>query len=373
MKISVLQENFNNALSHISRFISSKNQLPLLNNILLSTDNGRLKFSATNLELSINYWIGGKIEQEGSITIPPKEISEFISYLSPGKIDISLQENNLLSVSSEKINSSFTTIPATDYPEFPKINDEKKIELDLSLFLESISQIAFSAAIEDIRPVLTSILCSFTKNSLTLVATDGFRLSLKEINLSKPINIDDDQTITFLIPAKSLLEITKLAKNNQKLVLGPTLDEHQIVFVLDEIEVISRLIEGDYPDYQKIIPENFSTKVFINREDFLQAVKIASVFAKESANVVKLNIKSSTIELSANAPQIGQNKTIVDSKIEGESVEIAFNYKFLVDFLNNCKSPEVTIQLNDSLSPVSFIDQSDPKFLHIIMPVRLQD
>lgn len=373
MKISVLQENLNTALTNVSRFISNKNQLPILNNILLSTDNGRLKLSATNLELSINYWIGAKIDQEGSITLPPKEITEFISYLSSGKLDLSLENDNLLSVSSTNITSTFTTIPALDYPEFPKINSQTSFDLDLSVFLNSISQIFFSAATEDVRPVLTAVLCQFTKNNLILVATDGFRLSVKEIKFDQPLNFNSDQPIKFLIPAKSLLEITKLAKNNQKIKLGLSTDDHQIMFVLDDIEIISRLIDGDYPDYQKIIPQNYSTKIFINRDEFLQAVKVTSVFAKESANVVKFNIKSNSIELSANAPQVGQNKTIIDAKVEGENTEIAFNYKFLSDFLNNCKSPEIIIQLNDPLSPAGFFDQSEPDFTHIIMPVRLQD
>jgi len=373
MKISVLQENLNTALTNVSRFISNKNQLPILNNLLLSTDNGRLKLSATNLELSINYWIGAKIDQEGSITLPPKEITEFISYLSSGKIDLSLEGDNLLSVSSSKINSTFTTIPALDYPEFPKIDSKTSFDLDLNNFLNSISQIIFSAATDDMRPVLTAVLCQFTKQNLTLVATDGFRLSIKEIKFDQPLDFNNDQLITFLIPAKSLLEIVKLAKNNQKIKLGLSTDEHQIIFILDDIEIISRLIDGEYPDYQKIVPQNYSTKVFINRDEFLQAVKIASVFAKESANVVKFNIKANSVELSANAPQVGQNKTIVDAKIEGENMEIAFNYKFLSDFLSNCKSPEIIIQLNDSLSPAGFFDQSEPDFTHIIMPVRLQD
>lgn len=373
MKISVLQENLNTALTNVSRFISNKNQLPILNNILLSTDNGRLKLSATNLELSVNYWIGAKIDQEGSITLPPKEITEFISYLSSGKLDLSLENDNLLSVSSSKINSTFTTIPAVDYPEFPKIDSKTSFDLDLNVFLNSISQIIFSAATEDVRPVLTAVLCQFTQENLILVATDGFRLSVKEIKFDQPLNFNSDKPIRFLIPAKSLLEITKLAKNNQKIKLGLSTDEHQIIFVLDDIEIISRLIDGEYPDYQKIIPQNYSTKLFINRDEFLQAVKITSVFAKESANVVKFNIKSNSIELSANAPQVGQNKTIIDAKIEGENTEIAFNYKFLSDFLNNCKSQEIIIQLNDPLSPAGFFDQSEPNFTHIIMPVRLQD
>ena len=373
MKLSVLQENLNLALNNVSRFVSSKSQLPVLNNILLSTDNGRLKLSATNLELSINYWIGAKIDQEGSITIPSKEITEFVSYLPTGKIDVSLNENNILNISSTKTESDFATISSTDYPNFPKINSNTAFEIDLDILSQAISQIAFSAAIDDSRPVLTSILCQFTNDKLILVATDGFRLSFKEIKLVNPLDLKTDKAITFLIPAKSLIEVTKLAKTNKKIKIGLTSDEHQVVFVLDDVELISRLIDGDYPDYQRIIPENYSTKVFVNRDDLFQAVKIASVFAKESANVVKFNIKTNSLELSANAPQIGQNKAAVDARVDGQTLEIAFNYKFLSDFLTVCKSSEILIELNENLTPGFFHDQSDPSFTHIIMPVRLQD
>jgi len=372
MKLSLLQENLNTALTNVSRFVSSKNQLPVLNNILLSTDNGRLKLSATNLELSINYWIGAKIEEEGTITVPSKEITEFVSYLTPGKIDLFLEKNNLLTLSSPKTESTFTTNPSTDYPEFPTLNSDTCFELDLNVLTQAISQIAFSAAADDTRPVLTAILCQFTSNSLMLVATDGFRLSFKSIKLINPIDLKTDQ-VTFLIPAKSLLEVTKLAKTNTKIKIGLTSDEHQVVFILDDIELVSRLISGEYPAYQRIIPESFSSKVFLNKDEFVQAVKIASVFAKESANIVRFNIKTNSIELTANAPQIGQNKATVDAKVEGENLEIAFNYKFLMDFLNICKSQEIIIEFNESLTPAFFHDQSDPNFSHIIMPVRLQD
>jgi len=373
MNLSLLQENLNLALGNVSRFVSSKNQLPILNNILLSTDQGRLKLSATNLELSINYWIGAKIDQEGSITIPSKEITEFISYLPNGKLDLNLKDNNLLSVSSEKVESNFTTAPAVDFPEFPKINPDTLFEIDLNILTQAISQIAFSAAIDDTRPILTGILCYFSQNSLKLVSTDGFRLSFKEIKLVNPLNIKEDKPITFLIPAKSLIEVTKLAKNNQKIKIGLTSDEHQVMFVLDDIELVSRLIEGEFPDYQKLIPDSYQTKIFINRDELLQSVKIASVFAKESANVVKAIIKNNNLELTANAPQVGQNRVKLETKTDGENLEVAFNYKFLTDFLNVCKSQEILIELNESLTPVFFHDQSDPSFTHIIMPVRLQD
>ena len=371
MKLSLLQENLNLALTNVSRFVSSKNQLPILNNILLSTDRGRLKLSATNLELSINYWVGAKIEKEGKLTVPAKEITEFVSYLPAEKIDLELK-NNLLNISSPKLNSEFTTTPANDFPDFPKINPDTSFEIDFNLFTQSIDQISFSSATDDTRPVLTGILCIFEKKSIKFIATDGFRLSLKEIKLEKPLDLKKD-SLSFLIPARSLIEVTKLAKNDSKIKVGLTSDEHQVIFVLDDIELVSRLIEGDFPDYKKLIPESYSTKVFINRDELLQSVKLASVFARESANVVKTNIKKNLLELSANAPQVGQDLIKLDSKTEGESLEVAFNYKFLTDFLTVCKSDEILIELNENLSPVFFHDQSDPSFTHIIMPVRLQD
>ena len=371
MNLSLLQENLNLALTNVSRFVSSKNQLPVLNNILLSTDQGRLKLSATNLELSINYWIGAKIDQEGSITIPAKEITEFVSYLHSGKIDLELK-NNLLNLSSDKTQSSFSTSPATDFPEFPQIDPNTVFEIDFELLTQSINQISFSAATDDTRPILAGILCIFEKNSIKFVATDGFRLSFKEIKLETPLLIQKD-SLSFIIPAKSLIEITKLAKTNQKIKIGLTSDEHQVVFILDDIELVSRLIEGEFPDYKKLIPENYSTKVFINKDELFQSVKLASVFARESANVVKVNIKNNNLELTANAPQVGQNLIKLESKTEGENLEVAFNYKFLTDFLTVCKSDEILIELNENLSPVFFHDQSDSNFTHIIMPVRLQD
>ena len=375
MKFSLLQENINTALVNVSRFVSSKSQLPILNNILLSTDNGRLKLSATNLELGINYWVGAKIEQDGQITIPSKEITEFISYLSTGKIDFDVNENNLLKIISPKAESTFTTVPASDFPSLPSLDPETVFEIDISHFIQSIPQIAFAAAVDDTRPVLTAILCQFTTDSLSFVATDGFRLSIKTIKLVNPITFKNDQEkVTFLIPSKSLIEITKLAKTTQKIKIGLTTDGHQVIFVLDDLEIISRLIDGDFPDYQRLIPESFTTKIFINRDEFTQAVKIASVFARESANVVRFNIKNdSTIELTANAPQIGQNKATIEARIEGEPLNIAFNYKFLSDFLSVCKGKEIILELNESFTPGLIHDQSDPQFIHIIMPVRLQD
>ncbi len=374
MKLSLLQENLSSALSSVSRFVSSKAQLPILNNILFITDSGRLKLSATNLELGINYWLGAKIDQEGSFTIPAKEITEFVSYLPSGKIDLQLNPQSLLEINSVKAQSSFTTAAAVDFPTLPVLDDKTSLEIDLNILTQAISQIAFSAASDDSRPILTAILCRFTKDSLRLVATDGVRLSLKEIKLVNPIVIPEGKDeLTFLVPSRSLVEIPKLAKSVSKLKFGLSTDSHQLIFVMEDLELVSRLIEGEFPNYQRIIPETFSTVISLDKNEFMQAVKIASVFARESANVVKLSIKKTNIEVSANASQIGQNKVSVDAKIEGDGLEVAFNYKYISDFLSVCQSNEIIIRLNEPLTPGLFQDSADPHFTHIIMPVRIQD
>jgi len=374
MQASLLQENLNIALSVTSRFTALKSNLPILSNILISSDAGRLKLSATNLEMGINYWIGGKIEAEGSFAVPSKEVTEFISYLPSGKIDISLNSKSLLEVISPKAQSTFATSPIVDFPVLPQINDKTAIEIDQKIISDTITQVAFAAATDDSRPVLTAVLCRFTKDSFRLVATDGFRLSLKEIKMVDPLELPQDQdNLTFLIPSRSLQEVAKLAKSSKKLKMGLSVDSHQLIFVLPDMELVSRLIEGDFPDYQRIIPEVFTTKIYLDKNEFSQAIKIASVFARESANVVKLSVKASSIEVSANATQVGQNKVTVDAKVEGDPLEIAFNYKFISDYISICQGDELIIELNEPLTPALFHDSKDPHLTHIIMPVRIQD
>lgn len=374
MQLSLLQENLHTALQGVSRFVSLKSQLPILSNILFSTDNGQLKLSASNLELGINYWLGAKIEQEGSFAVPAKEIVEFVSYLPSGKIDLSLNDQSLLTLVSSKAQSTFTTISPIDFPSLPSIEEKTSIQLDLSLLSDAVSQVAFAAAIDDSRPVLSAVLCHFTSTSFSLVATDGFRLSKKEINLSQPITLPEGQdSLTFLVPSKTLVEVVKLAKGSSSLKLGLSQDSRQLVFVVDNMEISSRLIEGEFPDYQRIIPSSFATKVSLDKGELSQAVKIASVFARESANVVKLNIKSSSVEVSANAVQVGRNLASVDAKVSGDPLEVAFNYKFLSDYLSVCQGDEVIFELNEPLTPGFFHTQKDTNFTHIIMPVRIQD
>ena len=373
MHFTLLQENLAPALSHVSRFVAAKAQLPILSNILITTESGRIKLSATNLELGVNYWLGAKIEEEGSLTVPAHEITEFISYLPAGKLDININENGLLHVKALKAESTFAAAPSTDFPELPPLSNDNALEFDATELIAAINQVSFAAAADDTRPVLTAILWQLTSTECTMIATDGFRLSIKKSHLKTPLKLTSDQTLTYLVPARSLIEVTKLAKSAKTIRAGATSDDHQFLFVLDDVELVSRLLEGDFPPYQRIIPEGCNTKVIIDKDELAEAVKMSSVFARESANVVKWKISEGQVELSANAPQVGQNSAQVEAKVEGAPLEIAFNYKFLADFLNIVKGKQITIELNQPLTPGLFRDSADPDFTHIIMPVRIQD
>lgn len=371
MKFSILQENLSHGLTLVSRSVASKATLPILNNLLLATDKGRLKLSGTNLETGINLWLGAKIEREGSLTIPAKVLSEFISSLPAGKIEAEGQETSLL-VSSSAFKASFVGTAATEFPKIPSFTEKPILIFEKEKMTEAFSQVAFAAAQDEGRPVLTGVLIRNTeKEETVLVATDGFRLSLKKI-LAKKRDFQGD----LLIPAKTLLEVSRLAQENgeenQEIKATLTEEKSQIIFSFSEIEFSSRLLEGEFPDFAKIIPTSFQTKAEFDKEEFLRAVKVASIFAREQANIMRLKIEEGKMKILAETPQVGTNENEIMAKTEGEKVEIAFNCRFVLDFLNSTKGEEIVLEVNGPLSPGVFKIKGDDSFLHIIMPVRLQ-
>jgi len=374
MKVSILQENLTKGLNIVNRFILPRAQLPILNNVLIKTEQGRLKLSATNLETGINLWLGVKIEKEGEICVPAKNLTEYISLIPPQKINLEV-EKNLLKITSETYQANFITLSASEFPIIPTLKKKPEISLinkDLAL---AISQVAFAAAQDEGRPVLTGILFKIKKEKLVLVATDGFRLSIKEINGLKSGEESKLQK-DLIIPARALIEVGKMMvergeQNNLGLTITP--ENNQIIFSTPEVEIISRLIEGKFPDFEKIIPENYQTQIIIETEALLQAVRAASIFAREAANIIKFEIKGTKLEVYSNNPQMGENKITLEVKNEGEGGKIAFNSRYLLDFLNSVKSDLVSFEMTTSLNPGIFKPANDKSYLHVIMPIRIQE
>jgi len=374
MKVSILQENLSKGLNIVNRFILPRAQLPILNNFLIKTEQGRLKLSATNLETGINLWLGAKIEKEGEICVPAKNLTEYISLIPPQKINLEI-EKNFLKITSESYQANFISLAASEFPLIPTLKKKPEISLNNKDLALAISQVAFAAAQDEGRPALTGILFKIKKDKLILAATDGFRLSVKEIGGLK--NGEEHKLQKeLIIPARALIEVGKImaeAREENNLGLTITPESNQIIFSTPEVEIISRLIEGKFPDFEKIIPEKSKTQVMIETEGLLQAVRAASIFAREAANIIKFEIKGSKFEVSSNNPQLGENKVTLEAKTEGEGGKIAFNSRYLLDFLNSVKSDLVSFEMTTSLNPGIFKPANDKSYLHVIMPIRIQE
>lgn len=369
MKVQILQENLNKGLSIASRSISGKAQLPILANVLIKTEKNRLRISSTNLETGISLWLGAKVEQEGEITVPAKVFTELVSSLPSEKISLEVK-GSLLKIKTETTEASLNGIAASEFPNLPTYTEGSLLTLPSQALAEAIDQVVFAAAADEGRPVLTGVLFKLSGKNLSLVATDGYRLSLKTIELDSSAKED----VSLLLPAKTLTEVSKIIgeEKNSHLQLGFTKEQNQVVFVLPELELFSRVIEGDFPDYEKIIPSQLATKAIVDRESFSKSVRVVSIFARDSANIVRLKVAENSLQMSANSPQVGENKNSLSAKVEGPGGEIAFNFRFLQGFLGAVDSPEVSLEMTGPLSPGVFRALGDSSYLHIIMPVRLQ-
>ncbi len=368
MKVQVLQENFLKALNICSRFVSSRVQLPVLANILLKTNKNKLSLSATNLENSVVISIGAKVIKEGEITIPSRIITETISNLDVGTIDLEV-EKEILKIKTNNFESNISGLNSSDFPSIPSEIGINNFEVESDGFLDALNSVLFSVSSDETRPVLTGVLLIIGKEHITLVATDGFRLSQKKIK-----NKGIKEEIKFILPKSILSELVRVS-TSEKIVVSYKKNENQIIFGLDDIILSSRIIEGEFPDFERIIPKNTKFKVNLDREDFLRSVKLAGVFARDSANVVKLRILKDIVQVLAESSQSGSQKRELEAKIEKDNSDtftIAFNYRFLEDFLSVIKGEVVRMEFSDPNAPSLFLDEKDSDFLHIIMPVRLQ-
>ena len=370
MKLQVLQENLSKALATASRFTSARAQLPVLGNILISSKKTKLLVSATNLETSVSISVGAQIDKEGEITIPARVITDIVSNLPSGSINLS-SSNEQVKITAENFESSVSGMNAADFPSVPQSVGKESIVLDRESFLTALSQVSFAASIDETRPILTGVLFIYKKGKLILVATDGFRLSQKEISMK---TIQKKQSV--ILPKTALSELSRLSSEEDRINFSLRKSDNQVVFGLGGTILASRILEGEFPDFERIIPKESKIKVSLDKEELLRAVKLASVFARDSANVINFTVKKNTVELSAESQSFGSQETKVDAKVVGsidkKGFKIAFNYRFLEDFLSVVKEDEIQIELSDTNAPGVFKDPKDPDYLHLIMPVKIQ-
>ncbi len=369
MQFTCLQENLAKGLNTVSKAVPVKSPLPITSHVLIETVPGGLKLSATNLDTTITTLVPASIEKEGAITVPARLIREFIANLSPNTITAQL-EDNILHLSSQKTKSKLNGMSATEFPVIPSMPKEATtLEIDPKLFATVVSSVAFAAASDDARPIFSGILLTVTDNTLTVAACDGFRLAEKKLKLEG--NIPEFTTI---LPAKTLLEIAKLFANSPeplKIVLNA--NENLVLFQSDDTLVASRIIDGTYPDYKKIVPEATTISAEFSAEELLEAVKLINVFATEASSAIKIKLNADgSILLTSQAQEIGEHESHIDAQIEGDALEISFNSKYLLDLLNNIKTERLKLETNGNVSPCLFKSAENENLIHIIMPLQVQ-
>lgn len=365
MNISILQENVLKALTRTGRIISVRPQLPIAGNVLLEAKNGGLSVTSTNLETSETVWVGGKVEKEGGVCAPSRLLTELISSFPAETVHFVVKDEKV-HISCSRFSA---TIPGVSAGEFPPVEPPPKggEKVDKGVLTEALSLVLFAAATDEGRPLLTGIKMVSGEGITTLAATDGYRLSTKTIALSLK------QPADMVIPARTLSEVVKISQEEKdaKDVIVAAMKDGQLVFSIGDTHVVTRLIAGDYPDYEKIIPKSFNTRALLEKESFARAVKSAAIFARDNANIVRFALDKQKIVVSANTPSVGENRIEIDAKTDGEGGEIAFNSRFLLEFLSGFPGDEVLFEMTGSLNPGVFRPVKDGSHLHIIMPVRV--
>lgn len=371
MKTTCTQENLSKGLSIISRVATSRATLPILANILIKTDKGRIRLAATDLEIGITTWINAKVDQEGGLTVPSRTINDFISANNDQTIDFNVTDTNL-HIKSDHYEANIKGIDINEYPLIPEIKDQEICQIPADKFKEAIARTAFAASTDETRPVLNGVNFRFSKDSLKLVATDSYRLAETTVSDVKLINPHGD----IIVPTRTIIELGRIIQSSDEIV-KIFLTDSQISFVFGATEVISRLVEGNFPVYEQIIPRSSQTKAYLKTSELLSALKMSSLFAKESANNVKIRVVGQSLQITAVSPQLGDSTSNIAAKIEGGDLEIAFNARYILDALNIVATDEVKLELNEinpakERKPSVLRPIDNENYLYIIMPLDVQ-
>ncbi len=375
VKVSCLQENLQRALGRVSRAVATRTALPVLSNVLIATDGGRLRIAATNLEIGVTTWLEASIQEEGRITVDARLLGEFVNTLPAGQVELTTDSARIsLALLSGRDTATINGIDAEDFPVIPAVTDGGfSVEIEPQLFREMISQVEFAAASDESRPVLAGVLTRFDEGSLLLAAADGFRLAVREGVLGSTV----DQRLDVIVPARAYRELARLiADASEPVKIAITTNHSQILARVGDSEWVSRLIDGTFPDVKQIVPKDFNTRLDLGRETLLNAVRRAGYFARENNDVVRLQVRPGedelapgNVEVSAHAAERGNSLSFVDASITGTELQIAFNGRYLSDVLTVLKNGQVTLGLNGSNQAGVVRPSGDDEYTHVIMPM----
>ena len=360
MKLQVTQENLSRALATVGRIASGRNTLPILSNVLLSTVDNRLRIAATNLEVAMTETIGAKVSTEGSITVPARLFADLVNNIPQGVVTLELSDNKLLVV-TDQYESVINGVSAEEFPVMPALKDGKSVTIPAGTLKKCLQQVIGAASADDARPVLTGAYVHTHDGQLYMVATDSYRLAEKQVQACK-------ENVNLLIPASSLQDILRTLQEGEDVVMA--YDEQQVRFSVGDVELITRLIDGNYPDYRKLIPAEFKTVATLKKADFVNVTKVSSLFAREAAGSVTIKLDPEAgLSIRSVASQLGENTARAEADITGVG-DVTLSSRYLLDALNVMGGDTITLNINGKLDAVVLRDPSDTGYTHIIMPVK---
>jgi len=376
LKLVCPQKALAEGLAIVERAVPTKSPLPVLNNVLLDVEDGKLKLVANNLEMAISAWVGADVAESGRVTLPARLLSDFVSSLGGGDVQMMLKPGTkTMNLKCGRYEANINGIDAEDFPAVPSTDEGTRARIVAKTLKSGISQVAFAAAAEETRPVLSGVLVTIEGDELTLAAADGFRLAVRTVQLAEPF----EDRLSLLVPARALTELSRIIPDSDECVeIAATPSQNQVIFQYPGIMLASRLIEGQFPDYQKIIPQEYQTRVVLPVSEFLHATKTAAVFSRDNSNIVRIAVTPSgqelvpgRVDVLATSAEMGDNVGQLDASVEGEEAQIAFNVRYLRDALEAMSGGEVSLEMNGSQAPGLLKPVAGTGHLHVIMPMHV--
>ncbi|MCK9519002.1 MAG: DNA polymerase III subunit beta [Dehalococcoidia bacterium] len=385
MKVEVLQENLQRGLAIVGRAVATRSTLPITANVFLGTDKGRLKLAATDLDIALSAWVGAKIDEEGATTVPSRLIGDFVASLPPATVRLEVPERGRqVSLECARNESTINSMDAEDFPRIPEIKDGVSLSLDPRVLRKAIERVEFAAASDDSRPVLTGVHVKTDGDRLTLASADGFRLAVSELTLAQA----PSEAIEVIIPARALRELSRLiADISEPIEMRVNQQRTQVLFQVTDIELVAQLIQGTFPNYNQLIPAEYTTRCVVPVDEFKREARIAAIFARDGSGIIRLQMQPGdtmpgTLKVSARADEIGDNEGSIDAEVEsssGETAKIAFNARYLQDVLNALHG-KVALEMTSPSSQGVFkpVDEDGAelddggKYVHVVMPMFVQ-
>jgi DNA polymerase-3 subunit beta len=376
MRLACLQENLAHGLSVVGRAVATRTTLPITQHVLLSTDEGRLKLSATNLEIAISTWVGAEVEEEGTMTVPARLLTDFVTSLPRETIMLKpSSQGRGVELTCAHNEANINGADPNDFPPIPTVDQGVTTQVASETLRQAVHQVVFAAAVDDSRPVLTGVSLDFNGDKLTMAAADGFRLAVHHTQLLKTV----DEPLTVIVPARTLQEVERLAESAE----GPidvvvTPQRSQVLFKMKDIEVVSQLIQGTFPNYNQLIPEKHDTRVVVGLQDLQRATRTASIFAKDGSGIIRLQMSpgesgaTGKLFISSRAEEVGENTGDVEAEVEGSEGSIAFNSKYLSDVLGVIGKDKVALEMTTSSSPGVIRPVDNESYIHVVMPMFVQ-